>query len=208
MPVCEDCNYKWTYGQTTIEHLRLRKGMRCPNCHEKQYSTKKSQAIDVIISLVLIFTLVTVKNMDQPSLVNIFYMQWESLRYSNSFALSSLLFLIQKPRCKSGHGRIEESCYFVAVLQKGVYYMLSLVFLTICFIIGIQLLSLIFKEIGKKILLALLVILINIGLFFYSFIVGGFGGMGFFAVSVSLFIASMIVTIAMVVLYKIRTGDS
>ncbi|WP_232217776.1 hypothetical protein [Virgibacillus sp. SK37] len=86
--------------------------------------------------------------------------------------------------------------------------MLSLVFLTICFIIGIQLLSLIFKEIGKKILLALLVILINIGLFFYSFIVGGFGGMGFFAVSVSLFIASMIVTIAMVVLYKIRTGDS
>ncbi|WP_233880591.1 TIGR04104 family putative zinc finger protein [Virgibacillus halodenitrificans] len=72
MPVCENCNYKWTYGQTTIEQLRLRKGMRCPNCHEKQYPTKKSQAIDVIISLVLIFTLVTVKNMDQPSLINIF----------------------------------------------------------------------------------------------------------------------------------------
>ncbi|MYL44304.1 hypothetical protein GLV94_01465 [Virgibacillus halodenitrificans] len=50
MPVCENCNYKWTYGQTTIEQLRLRKGMRCPNCHEKQYSTKKSQAINVIIS--------------------------------------------------------------------------------------------------------------------------------------------------------------
>ena len=82
--------------------------------------------------------------------------------------------------------------------------MLSLVVLTVIFIIVIVLISLIFKDIGKKVFLLLVFVFISIILFFISFVVGGWEGMGLGAVSLSLFVASIIPLIAIVLLYKIR----
>ena len=81
--------------------------------------------------------------------------------------------------------------------------MLSLVVLTVIFIIVIVLISLIFKDIGKKVFLLLVFVFISIILFFISFLVGGWEGMGLGAVSLSLFVASLIALIAIVLLYKI-----
>jgi len=81
--------------------------------------------------------------------------------------------------------------------------MLSLVVLTVIFIIVIVLISLIFKDIGKKVFLLLVFVFISIILFFISFVVGGWEGMGLGAVSLSLFVASLIALIAIVLLYKI-----
>lgn len=81
--------------------------------------------------------------------------------------------------------------------------MLSLVVLTVIFIIVIVLISLIFKDIGKKVFLLLVFVFISIILFFISFVVGGWEGMGLGAVSLSLFVASIIALIAIVLLYKI-----
>ena len=77
--------------------------------------------------------------------------------------------------------------------------MLSLVILTIVFIIVIILVLLLSKDTGKKVFLSLAFIFISIVLFFISFIVGGWDGMGLGAVSVSLFVASLIV---IALLYK------
>ncbi len=81
--------------------------------------------------------------------------------------------------------------------------MFSLVVLTVISIIVIVLISLIFKDIGKKTFLPLGFVFISIVLFFISFLVGGWEGMGIGAVSVSLFIASLIALIAIILLYKI-----
>lgn len=81
--------------------------------------------------------------------------------------------------------------------------MLELVVLTVIFVIVIVLISLIFKQIGKRMLLPLAFVFISIILFFISFVVGGWGGMGLGAVSVSLFVASLIALIAIALLYKI-----
>jgi len=89
--------------------------------------------------------------------------------------------------------------------MKGVDYVLSIVALTVISIVVILLISLIFKDIGKKILLPLAVILISIVLFFISFIVGGWEGMGLSAISLSLFLASIIAFIAIVLFYKITS---
>lgn len=79
----------------------------------------------------------------------------------------------------------------------------SLVVLTVIFVIVMVLISLVFKEIGQKMLIPLAFVFIGIVLFFTSFVVGGWGGMGLGAVSVSLFVASLIALIAIVLLYKI-----
>jgi len=85
--------------------------------------------------------------------------------------------------------------------------MLGLVVLTVIFVIVIVLISLIFKHIGKKMLLPLAFVFISIILFFISFVVGGWEGMGLGAVSVSLFVASLIALIAIVLLYKVSSKN-
>jgi len=55
--------------------------------------------------------------------------------------------------------------------------MLSLIVLTVTFIIVIVLLSLIFKDIGKKVFLSSAFVFISVVLFFISFVVGGWDGL-------------------------------
>jgi hypothetical protein len=81
--------------------------------------------------------------------------------------------------------------------------MLSLVVLTVIFVIGIVLISLIFKRVEKRLLLPLAFVFISMILFFSSFVVGGFEGMGLTAVSVALFVASAAALIITVLIYKI-----
>lgn len=85
--------------------------------------------------------------------------------------------------------------------------MLGLVVLTVIFVIVIVLISLIFKQIGKKMLLPLAFVFISIILFFISFVVGGWEGMGLGAVSVSLFVASLIALIAIALLDKVSSKN-
>ena len=76
--------------------------------------------------------------------------------------------------------------------------------LTMIFIIVMLLILLMLKDIGKKILLSFVFVFASIVLFLISFIVGGWEGMGLGAVSISLFVASLIALIVIVLLDKIR----
>ncbi|MBD1222001.1 TIGR04104 family putative zinc finger protein [Virgibacillus halodenitrificans] len=70
MPTCENCKYKWTYVQTIRVQLRFRVGMRCPNCHKRQYLTKKSQVTNVAISLVMIYILSFINDKQTITLIS------------------------------------------------------------------------------------------------------------------------------------------
>ena len=72
--------------------------------------------------------------------------------------------------------------------------------LTMIFIIVMVFISMMFKDIGKKILLSFVFVFTSIVLFLISFIVGGWEGMGLGAVSISLFVASLIALIVIVLL--------
>ena len=84
-------------------------------------------------------------------------------------------------------GRIEQGPE-----RKGANNMMSLVILTVIFIIAITLLSFISKRIEKKVLFPISFVFISIIVFGVSFFVGGWEGIGLGAVSASLFIASII----------------
>jgi len=81
--------------------------------------------------------------------------------------------------------------------------MISLIILTLIFVAFIILLSLLVKRIGVKLLFPITFTILSIGLFIMSFIVGGWGGMGLGAVSISLFVASLIALIGIVILYQV-----
>ncbi len=66
--------------------------------------------------------------------------------------------------------------------------MTSLIILTLIFVVLIILLSLLVKRIGIKLLFPITFTFLSIGLFLMRFIVGGWGGMGLGAVSISLFV--------------------
>lgn len=83
----------------------------------------------------------------------------------------------------------------------------SLFILTIIFIIAIILLSQFSKRLEKKVLFPIAFIFISIVLFFISFIIGGWEGMGMGAISVSLFIASIVSLIGIVLLNKMNLGS-
>lgn len=72
--------------------------------------------------------------------------------------------------------------------------------LTMIFIIVMAFISMMFKGIGKKILLLFVFVFTSIVLFLISFIVGGWEGIGLGAISISLFVASFIALIVIVLL--------
>ncbi|WP_166786753.1 TIGR04104 family putative zinc finger protein [Jeotgalibacillus salarius] len=44
MPVCQNCNYKWTYSETLKRSVFIGpNGAKCPDCNEKQYPTTRSR---------------------------------------------------------------------------------------------------------------------------------------------------------------------
>lgn len=86
--------------------------------------------------------------------------------------------------------------------------MQSLVLLTLILVVVIVLISLITKRIEKKVLFPIAFSFISIALLFISIPIGGFEGMGVGAVSVSLFIASVIALIVIVLLYRLNSNHS
>ncbi|MCG1028450.1 hypothetical protein J5S49_09100 [Virgibacillus halodenitrificans] len=70
MPTCENCKYKWTYVQTIRVQFRFRGGIRCPNCHKRQYLTTKSQVTNVAISLVMIYILSFINDKQTITLIS------------------------------------------------------------------------------------------------------------------------------------------
>ncbi|MEI3597643.1 MULTISPECIES: YesK family protein [unclassified Oceanobacillus] len=85
--------------------------------------------------------------------------------------------------------------------------MWSLVALTLLFISAAILLSFIPKGLGKKILIPIAFVFVSIILFFTSFLIGRWEGMGLGAVSVSLFVASIIALPAIVLLNKRKASS-
>ena len=83
--------------------------------------------------------------------------------------------------------------------------MKGLTILTIIVTIAIILLSFISKGLEKKILFPTVFVFISIGLFFTSLIIGRWEGIGLGAISASLFVASIIAFIAIVLLDKVRS---
>lgn len=86
--------------------------------------------------------------------------------------------------------------------------MMSLVILTVVLFIAITLLSFISKRIEKKVVFPISAVFISIIVFVVSFFVGKWEGMGLGAVSASLFIASIISLIVVVLLYNFSSNNS
>lgn len=57
MPICKNCNNKWSWKQTIKRSSSFKREMICPYCGEKQYQSKKSQAIAPFSSLVVLLPL-------------------------------------------------------------------------------------------------------------------------------------------------------
>lgn len=86
--------------------------------------------------------------------------------------------------------------------------MQGLILLTIISSIVIVLISLISKRIEKKVLFPIGFLFVSIVLFSISFFIGGFEGMGIGAVSVSLFFASVVALIIIVLIYNFSADNS
>lgn len=50
MPVCQNCNEKWTWKQTVKKSFVLDTAMTCPYCDEKQYVTSQTRTISAILT--------------------------------------------------------------------------------------------------------------------------------------------------------------
>lgn len=81
--------------------------------------------------------------------------------------------------------------------------MISLIILTLIFAIFMILLSFLANRLEIKLLFPVAFTFISIGLFIISFIVGEWGGMGLGAVSIAVFIASLIALIGIVILNQV-----
>lgn len=57
MPVCENCNHKWSWAQTIKKTTTLMPAMICPYCEENQYQTQKSKTKASLFSLIILFPL-------------------------------------------------------------------------------------------------------------------------------------------------------
>ena len=55
MPICENCNNKWSWKQTIKKTTTLNPTMTCPYCGEKQYQTQESKwKIGVLTPIILL----------------------------------------------------------------------------------------------------------------------------------------------------------
>ncbi|MDY0409652.1 TIGR04104 family putative zinc finger protein [Virgibacillus soli] len=58
MPVCNQCQTKWTFGQTCRKMFTLNTSMTCPSCGESQYPTAKTRKKNTLILLILPITFI------------------------------------------------------------------------------------------------------------------------------------------------------
>ncbi|MFD2760107.1 TIGR04104 family putative zinc finger protein [Lentibacillus juripiscarius] len=63
MPICQNCNNKWSWKQTIKKTTTLNPAMTCPYCGEKQYQTQKSRMKNGALNIVILL----------PLLLNIFF---------------------------------------------------------------------------------------------------------------------------------------
>lgn len=57
MPVCQNCDQKWSWKQTFKQSFTLDIGMNCPYCGQKQYVTKSSRIKSNLFNIIPIVTL-------------------------------------------------------------------------------------------------------------------------------------------------------
>lgn len=57
MPICEDCQQKWTWKQTQRNLLTLNPTLICPYCSTKQYQTQKAKTIGSIFIMIILLPL-------------------------------------------------------------------------------------------------------------------------------------------------------
>jgi len=58
LPTCENCGYTWTWKESIRKAFTLNPGMKCPNCEEKQYVTKKSRMRVSLLTPIVLLPLV------------------------------------------------------------------------------------------------------------------------------------------------------
>src|SRR5690625_6789173 len=57
MPICTNCNNKWSWKQTFKKIMTMSSEMLCPYCGEKQYQSKKSRIIAPFLNLIILLPL-------------------------------------------------------------------------------------------------------------------------------------------------------
>lgn len=50
MPVCQNCSYTWSLGETLKRSFSIWPAMKCPNCEAEQFITAQSRKRSAIIS--------------------------------------------------------------------------------------------------------------------------------------------------------------
>ena len=55
MPVCQNCEQKWTWKQTVKKSFTLDTAMPCPHCDQKQYITSKSRKRGAPLTMIIPF---------------------------------------------------------------------------------------------------------------------------------------------------------
>lgn len=58
MPICENCNNKWSWKETVKKTASLDPALICPYCGEKQYQTQRSKTkggFSIVIVLLPLF---------------------------------------------------------------------------------------------------------------------------------------------------------
>jgi len=66
MPTCDYCKTKWTYKETLKMLFSFKAEMICPHCGERQYQSKKSQAIAPFTGLIVFLPLLLSIFIDIP----------------------------------------------------------------------------------------------------------------------------------------------
>lgn len=87
MPVCQNCNYTWSLGETLKRSFTMSTALRCPSCEAEQYITVKSRKRSAILSTVSI------------TVVMLFNIYFGPTVYTFLFLLVALVFItITYPR--------------------------------------------------------------------------------------------------------------
>lgn len=58
MPICQNCQQKWSWKETLEKSLTLRPWLICPHCQEKQYVTARTRRRALLLTLLAPFLLV------------------------------------------------------------------------------------------------------------------------------------------------------
>ena len=69
MPICENCNNKWSWKQTVKKTMTLNPEMSCPYCGGKQYQSKISKKKAPFLGLIVLLPLLIQAFFDVPVVI-------------------------------------------------------------------------------------------------------------------------------------------